>query len=345
MDNPTTTPTTETPAGGTQPQPQAAPATPAPATPAAPSMLSDTGGQQQPSQPAGSQAPADGLSAGEQRQAGESDMDWRHRLAQGVPDADREAFLNEAGRSESEGAFAKRFLDMRRQASKMIPVPDPSDENARREIYTKLGAPETADAYQISEQVVPAANLSDTDKAVFDEAKPVFHRHGLTQAAVDDMLQMQAKHARIEAEAKAARAQDLESERMTELKSQWGRDFDDNVAVYRNAVTYTMGDKAAEFAELRLEDGTLVSNHPLIARAFTKFGRERAADDTDFTVLNASRKQGAQDRLTALTKELASKGIGPGHPDYPQSELDNLYKQVGSTRGRSPNGLPTTGRV
>lgn len=291
------------------------------------------------SAPSGGQQQS-GLSNAEQRQPGETDLDWRHRLAQGLPEADRDAFINEASRSQSEGDFAKRFLDLRRNQAKMIPLPDPKNEDARREIYTKLGAPAEADAYVISPTVIPADTLTDTDNAVFAEAKPIFHKHGLTQAAVDDLLTMQTKLQKMEVETKAAKADDLAQERMTMLKSMWGRDFDENVTIYNKSITYGMGkDGKDEFASLKLEDGTYVANHPVIVRAFTKFGRERAGDDTEFNVLNQSRKAGAQEQLDALKSDLKSKGIGPGHPDYPAAELDRLADAASATRKRSPNGL------
>src|SRR6056297_1381018 len=49
----------------------------------------------------------DGADPEQPKQQSAETMDWRHRMAQGLPEEDRETFINESARSESEAAFAK----------------------------------------------------------------------------------------------------------------------------------------------------------------------------------------------------------------------------------------------
>ena len=91
------------------------------------------------------------------------------------------------------------------------------------------------------------------------------------------------------------------------------------------------------YSKMTLSDGSLLSNNPVMARAFAKVGLERASDDFDYTPMNADRKEGAQARLKALQNEVIEKNIRPGMPGYPAEEFNRLYQEVGSTRARSPN--------
>jgi len=291
---------------------------------------------------AGQQGQAAAPGSTEQNGTGQADpssMDWRHRMAQGLKEEDRDAFINEASRSDSETSFAQRFLDLRRSQSKMMPVPDPDNDDAKSEIWNKLGRPEKPDAYEF--KAPEGIEVTDSDKAAFDDFKPIAHRHGVTQKAMDEFVEAQARYNKLEAEARQVRANDLESERRTQLKAAWGGDFEQNLAVYSNVVTHTLGGPEStereEFRNMRLEDGTLVSNHPTIVRMLTKLGRERVDDDTDWNPINQDRKVGAQERLKALQNEMLEKRLSPGMPGYPQEEFARLYKEVGSTRRRTPN--------
>lgn len=302
--------------------------TPASEAPASTGSLLGGGSAPSPETPSEAPAPTPTASA--------NDMDWRARMSIGLPDEDRELFINEASRSASETDFAKRFIEQRRQISKSITVPPPDDKAGWDSVYNKLGRPETPDKYELKWEGAPEA-LTDADRALFDEAKPVFHRHGLRQEGVNEFVKLQEKQRQLEAETMRVRAEDMEQKRLTELKAAWGGDFEQNKAIYANTVGHYMGAEDMQtFAELRLSDLTLASNHPVIARALTKVGRERANDDFDFTPINASRKEAAADQLKSKQAELVQKGITFGHPDYPTAEMERLYQQVGSTRPRTP---------
>ncbi len=295
----------------------------------------DQGAQDTKHESNGADKTATGQDGGEQRSSNDPG-DWRHEFAEGLDEKDRDAWLNESSRVENKAAMAKRFLDMRRNQSQAITIPaedDPDRESKMGDVFTKLGRPESPDAYQLNwEGPEP---LTESETAAFDEFKQVHFRNGGTQKSLDEMVKWESQQRTVQMEAMKAKAQDTAAECMSTLKATWGGDFDRNKAVYNNTVTHYMGNDTEEFASLQLADGTLVADHPVVARAFTKVGLERANDDFDYTPMNADRKQNAQTKLKALQDEMKEKGMRPGMPGYPTQEFERLYQEVGSTRPRT----------
>ncbi len=260
---------------------------------------------------------------------------WREEMGKGLEGDDLEAWRNQASRFSSQQDVAKTLVEQRRMISNSIVIPAEDDAEGRGEVYDKLGRPKTPDEYQLPWNPDTEGPLDDADKAAFDEFKPIAHRHGMRQAGVDEIVQLQKSKNKAAAEAFRVKAEDIARDRSLQLKTSWGDDHDENVKVYRGTARHYMGERGVEeFSQIRLEDGTFAADHPIIAEAFTRVGRERANDDFDYTPMNASRKQDAQSQLKDKQAELVKQGLRPGMPGYPTEEMEQLYKAAASTRKR-----------
>ncbi len=264
---------------------------------------------------------------------------WREEMGKGLEGDDLEAWRNQASRFSSQQDVAKTLVEQRRAISKAIVIPAEDDAEGRGEVYNKLGRPKTPEEYALDWNESEEGPLTDADKSAFDTFRPIAHRHGLRQDGVTDLVKLQKSLAASEAEQFKVRAEDLKRERDHQLHSAWGQDHEENLNIYRGTARHYMGDEdVQEFSQLRLSDGTFVADHPVVAKAFTRVGRDRSNDDIDYTPMNQSRKEDAANRLTAKKQELIEKGLKPGMPGYPTAEMEALYKEVGSTRKRRGGG-------
>ena len=204
------------------------------------------------------------------------------------------------------------------------------------EIWNKMGRPATVEEAKFN-WPDDGPQLSEPDQVISQEFVQFGWGIGLSQDQMDKLTGWQAKTMKVSADAERARAENLTQERMSTIKATWASDFEDNKNAYQGSAQHYMGADFETFKELRLDDGTLVANHPVIANAFAKVGRDRANDDWDINPMNQTRKESAAEELRNLQNKVIEQGLRPGMPDYPAEEFDRLYKQSSSTRKRSPN--------
>lgn len=263
--------------------------------------------------------------------------DWRVEFRDGLDDKTAESWDNISGRFTNKADLAKKLVNQETAIRSRIPLPkEDASEEEWNEVYDKMGRPEKPDGYQFN-WPNEAAPLSEPEKAASSEFLNLSHRIGLNQKQVDAIVQWDAKTRGVISDAERARVETNMSERMSALRVEWGQDFDANKNHYSNSAKHYMGGDFEEYRSLRLDDGTMLSNHPVMARAWARVGRDRVNDDWEMTPMNQQRKQDAQSELRSLQDEILEKRLRPGMPGYPQEKLDELYKAVGSTRKRSPN--------
>ncbi len=221
---------------------------------------------------------------------------------------------------------------------KLPSAKDAADPKVWNDIYTRLGRPETADKY-----IIP---VPEGDKGEFaTEVKPVLHKIGLTGSQATQLGEwwngkMAATQKAQQAETEARNAKDV-----TDLKMQWGSDYDaratlvDRAAesfgmtqVHLDALKNAIGPKAAmEFlhnigSKIAVEDRSV----PGMSQQSTAVGmtREAAAakilslkQDRDFVKqFNSSdpkQRREARDEMSRLSR-LAAPEISPISGSYGQ---------------------------
>ncbi len=222
---------------------------------------------------------------------------------------------------------------------RLIKLPkDASDPKAWGEIYTKLGRPETADKY-----IIP---VPEGDKGEFAaEVKPVLHKLGLSGDQATKLGEwwngkMAASQKAQQAEVEARNAKDV-----TDLKMQWGSDYDARATLvdraaesfgmtqtHLDALKTVMGPKAAmEFlhnigSKIAVEDSTV----PGMSGQSTSVGMTREAAAAKITALKQDRdfvkqfnssdpkqRREARDEMSRLSR-LAAPEISPVSGSYGQ---------------------------
>jgi hypothetical protein len=183
----------------------------------------------------------------------------------------------------------------------MVKLPKDNDPAAWNEVYTKLGRPAKAEEYKIP--------VPEGDKGEFAKTAAVwFHEAGLSQNAVTKVSEKWNAHlaatvkAQGEAQA-AALAKDT-----TELKAEWGDQFEKNCSVVDKAAT-VFGMGADTLKALKSSMG---------AKAAMKFlhtiGTRIAVEDTQFidggnrtpdSAFSGLTSQGAMAKIESLKKDKA----------------------------------------
>lgn len=226
--------------------------------------------------------------------------DWRA----GVPDNLRSF----AERFAAPGDAVKSAYDLRRKLSRAAEPPgENASEEERAAWYRRLGRPDTPDGYEIARPESAAAFAGDEETLGAQEAsfKEAMHAAGAPPAAVQAAVDWYYTHAADGMTALAAAdTEALESAR-TELRRDWGGDFERNVEYARRALAAFGGDELV---------GTLgaagLDTHPAVARAFARIGRQMGEDDMIGRLPAGGSGPGLDRRIEELLAE----------PDYWQND-------------------------
>lgn len=140
--------------------------------------------------------------------------------------------------------------------------------------------PESAEAYEIP---VPKGESPDFAKAV----APLFHKAGLSPAQAKALaegwneLQAQQRTASTQAEEAAAREASALAERQnSDLKREWGAQYDANVELSRRAIRSAMGASGAKEAEVASLIDAMEKTHgfAFVHKFFSHLGKSMAED-------------------------------------------------------------------
>ncbi len=160
----------------------------------------------------------------------------------------------------------------------LIVPADDAPQEARDEFFNAIGRPETVEGYDFGD-VQPPEGMP-WRKEADEKVTAAGHAAGATN---DVMKAMRAAYIESAAEDLAAmeqRAAAFAETSEAALKSEWGGDYDANLATANQAVKAVFGDQLSgkdgdpnDPTTLRLMDGTHVMNHPGMAKAFLQLGK------------------------------------------------------------------------
>jgi hypothetical protein len=191
----------------------------------------------------------------------------------------------------------------------IIPREDAAPDEWDR-FYKEIGRPGTAEEYNLDELTLPEGAEQWFSEEVRDAMLPKLHQHGLTQRQVVGVLNdyIETQHAQIAA-AEKARVDKVQTD-INILRREWGGSFDANKTIATQAVDWGLNNdkaKREEVQALKLEDGSFMLDHPLLAQLFFNIGTQtRAEQDTPY-----GQKTGF------ITQ-----------PESAQAEIDRLYAEI-----------------
>lgn len=156
---------------------------------------------------------------------------------------------------------------------KIILPKDPNDKDSWSEVYNKLGRPESPEGYEFKKPESPEYEQVSYDEDLMKEASAKMHELGLSKS------QAQAIHAwwnskGLEADvASRAFAKKELDDTTASLKSEWGPQFDENLASAKQAVMQFGGPELAKYLE---ETG--MGNNINLVKTFLKVAQQVSGD-------------------------------------------------------------------
>ncbi len=168
-------------------------------------------------------------------------------------------------------------------------------EDEWNDIYTKLGRPTTPDEYNLELALEEGEAVDDQLFASFKDAA---HKHGLSPQQAQGILDY---YSAISTETlnEQSNASVLAQEQSSrELREEWGRSYDDNLAKASQIGKQYLGEDAFQ---LQMADGSMLGDNATLIKGLAKLAMVMSEDtlvgDKDSVTSNA----GVQDQLNNLT--------------------------------------------
>ena len=155
----------------------------------------------------------------------------------------------------------------------VLPRSDWTDQDFNN-FYAKLGRPESPDKYQLPSDVQLNEGMEFSDE-VLGQTRAAFHKLGLTSKQAEGVLHHYITSMNARQEATTAQQQQEQQVALQTLRSEWGDQYDTNLATAKEAVKKFGGDEFLQY----LEDSGLGNDLRLI-KAFHAVGRGMTEDTT-----------------------------------------------------------------
>lgn len=150
---------------------------------------------------------------------------------------------------------------------------------------------------------------------------------GYQVEAVQSITQAQAEQAQKTAEA---------------LRSEWGQAYGAKVAEAEEAFRHVFGSQAEEVAQLTLQDGTVLGNHPAVLRAFADLAGQMGEGQSLSGMQPKPRTLSPQEAQKELNHLMADEGFlkawtDPQHPEH-QDAVEKRASLFAMIHGQGPAG-------
>lgn len=224
--------------------------------------------------------------------------DWRDSIPEEVRGHRSLEHINDVGALAKSYVHAQSMIGADKVA---IPGKSATPEDWR-EVYSKLGTPETPEGYEISHNLPDGIEMDQDMANWFNTAA---HQAGLTpmqaQALADQWNSLTADGAQMDESNYSAYVQDVE----TELRKEYGQAFDDKLAL-GNGVVEQFGNP--EILEVELADGSLLGDNPEVIKLMAEIGtfmQQRLGEDTleGVKTTGGMTPDQARDKLSELTAQ------------------------------------------
>lgn len=281
--------------------------------------------------------------AGDQGGSGD-DPDWRDLMA--GDDKDLRKRLERFGSIEDVGKSLKEAERLARAKGVSAPPAADAPLEEKAAFYTQhFGRPEKAEDISVEPNLPEGEEFREEEVTLLKGALGMAHQSGVFgKEQLDALAQMVTDMVVGGRQEMGKKVEAARTATETELRKVWGRDYDVNLE-YANAYAgmrcQQAGVKPAELAGLRLEDGSLLGDHPLWARVMALGGRDHAEDP----LLNRGddRSDDAGDLQTKLNAEMAKmNGTAAEKKEYAseaarnrRAKLRQAIKRLGDSGGKA----------
>ncbi len=179
------------------------------------------------------------------------------------------------------GNLARSFVNAQKLiGADKIPFPtNPSQEDLDN-IYSRLGRPETPEGYEL------LADGNVITEQVAEEYSGIAHKLGLTPQQASGILDYYKGSIGQNTEQMEQVAQERLEQTTNDLKREWGNAFENKVAAAQDIVEQFADN---EILGMRLEDGTMIGNHPAFIKAFAAIGDFKSTVTSEDTINDGAR--------------------------------------------------------
>ena len=221
--------------------------------------------------------------------SGSDNQDWRSSLPDELKN---DATLQNFKDVES---LAKTVVHQQKVLGSRIPIPKTDEEKS--ELYTKLGRPESGEAYDFT---IPDTHKSHFNEDQVKEFRNVAHQIGLNNDQTKALIDFQVKSVDHELQRQSTDLSVAKQATEDTLKKEWGYDYDKQV---RNAQRALQVYGNEELNELMNGEA---GNIPAVIKLFAKLGSEVTED---------------------MAKNTQNNSLATSPLDA-QSEIDNIFSDA-----------------
>jgi hypothetical protein len=194
-----------------------------------------------------------------------------------------------------------------------------------------MGVPEKPEDYKF--EVAEGVEPTETDKAFQSTMAKIFHDAGISSEAAAALNKgwntFVAAQAKATKEADEAFAKDAE----TQLRKEWGNDFDRNTEFAKRALKQLAGDGADDLLNLETKAGRFLLDDPRMLKVFAQVGREMGEGSLGSVVSDNDRTgiQAEIDTLQSQKFEAMQKGDSQKANELDQKQAA-LYAKLNGNR-------------
>jgi hypothetical protein len=212
------------------------------------------------SQNQNSQNSSGSAAGGDSQQAsGDATVTWRDALP---PELKSEKSLE---RFKDVSEVAKSWIEAQKVISQkgvIVPGEKATPEEVAA-FHKAIGRPDTPDGYQLKAPELPEGMTYDENRTKVFAA--VAHKEGVSAKALSALHGAWNDMARAEYDANVKAVQEIQGKTTAEMKKEWGKDFDANLAKADEAIERVFG---SEFKQMLKDTG--LSNHPAVIKGMFK---------------------------------------------------------------------------
>ena len=162
-------------------------------------------------------------------------------------------------------ALAKSYINATRMIGQdKVAVPNKnSTEDQWNEVYSKLGRPESADKYALNIE----SEVVTMDEGAIKSFAEQSHKLGLNNKQAQGILEFYKNNMESSAKQATVNTETAQAQAETELRAEWGKEFDSNVS---KASALAKANMNPEILDMKMQDGTRIGDHPEIIKGFAK---------------------------------------------------------------------------
>ena len=209
-------------------------------------------------------------------------------------------------------ALAKSYINATRMIGQdKVAVPNKnSTEDQWNEVYSKLGRPETADKYALNIESEAVAMDENAIKSFAEQS----HKLGLNNTQAQGILEFYKNNMESNMQRATVDTETAQAQAETELRAEWGKDFDSNVS---KASALAKANMNPDILDLQMQDGTRIGDHPEIIKGFAKIASMLSEDklvSTESESVNSMKD--LQSEISAITNDTTGPYWNDKHPDH-----------------------------